>query len=97
MYFEILPIFRTSDTPRDTFSVSEVYSNVVGIIVHPEHTQLFNSFTVMCKTVLHLRVHAVLGLSRHTFTAVATATLIYKVITLIPLLTANYRRLSATA
>jgi hypothetical protein len=51
----------------------------------------------MCKTLLHLRVHAVLGLSRHAYTAVATATLIYKVIILNTLLTANYRQLSATA
>jgi hypothetical protein len=48
----------------------------------------------MCQTLLNL--HAVLGLSRQTFTA--TAALIYKVVPPLNfLLTANYRQLSKTA
>jgi len=67
-----------------------------GIFVPPEQIGLLNSFTVMRKILFNL--HALLGLSRHTFTAVATATLIYKALPLPNfLLTANYRQLCETA
>jgi hypothetical protein len=78
------------------FKSEQTITLFLAFLVPPEHIRLLNSFTVMCKKLLNL--HAVLGLSRHTFTAVTTVTLLYEVIP--PpnfLLTANYRQLCETA